>query len=693
MSDRLTLRGGAARSRAADRPGPVDAADLGWILLLPAVLIAVPAIALLAPIGGRLLLPDPGYHYWPGIVVVRKATVHIGYVLFVLAALAYAASIVALRGAQLRPRLRRLLVALAQAGVLAFVVVCWIAQRRGVVAGERKAYFTPATLTVAAVVTAAVALGVHLRRGGARRLDPLALLRRADVRAVGWACLGVAVLATLLWLLPAIHTDRATPSGAAYLDSLFFDESSAVVDGRSPLVNMVAYGTLWPYLAAIPLWAAGGAFAAFSVTMATIAGAAMLAVHGVLRRVTGSPLLALGLYLPVLATSFFIEETTGGDRYDPGTYFGMFPLRYAGPYLLAGLTVWQLGRKPADRWSLRLLFAAGGLVALNNVDFGGAALLASAAAVLVVRRPPDRAALGRIALDAAIGLAAALALVSLLTLVRAGSLPHLALLTRYGRVFVDGGAENLRLPVLGFQLVVSATFVAAAAVAAVRVARGERGDLLGGMLAWCAIFGFGASVYYYAYRSHPDVLISLFSIWSLTLALLVVAALRGAPAARPRRWPSAPALAVTFGFALAVCSLAQVPSPWGELQRIGRPTADVPGSVPAGGFREAPVTQIVAEQTRPGERVVILSQVGHRVARDARVVNVSPYTGLEQMPAIEQLDETVGILRREGGTKLFVAQPSPPGMEAELSRLGFVLAGHWSVNAWPAPVVTEYRAS
>jgi len=688
------LRGGAARSRAADRPGPVDAADLGWILLLPAVLIAVPAIALLAPIGGRLLLPDPGYHYWPGIVVVRKATVQVGYGLFVLAALAYAASIVALRGARLRPRLRRLLVALAQAGVLAFVVVCWIAQRRGTFSGARDAYFTPATLAVSAVATAAVAVVVHLRRGGRLRVDAGAALRRADTRAVGWACLGAAVLATVLWLLPAIHTDSATPSGAAYLDSLFFDETTAVLDGRSPLVNMVAYGSLWPYLVALPLRAFGGAYGAYAVTMATIAGAAMLAVHGVLRRVTRSPLLALGLYLPVLATSFFIEEAIGGDRYDPGTYFGMFPLRYAGPYLLAWLTVWQLGRDAAGRWSLRLLFAAGGLVALNNLDFGGAALLASAAAVAVVRRPSDRAALGRLALDAAAGLVAALALVSLVTLVRAGSLPHLALLTRYGRVFVDGGAENLRLPALGFQLVVSATFVAAAAAAAVRVARGEQRDLLGGMLAWCAIFGFGASVYYYAYRSHPDVLIALFSIWSLTLALLLVAALRGAPAARSRHWPSAPALAVTFGFALAVCSLAQVPSPWGELQRIGEATrADQAKAVPAGGFREAPVTRIVAEQTRPGERVVVLSQVGHRVARDAHVVNVSPYTGLEQMPAVEQLDETVGILRREGGTKLFVVQPSPPGMEAELGRLGFAVAGRWNVSAWPVPIVTEYRAS
>ncbi len=682
---------GVARTRAAVRPDPVDPADLGWILLLPAVLLAAALIALLAPVGGRVLLPDPGYHYWPGTTVVRKPAIHVGYALFVLCALGYAGAIVALRRARMRPPLRRALVAVSQAALLAFVVACWLAQRENVFAGTRKAYFTPATLAVAALATAAAAVIVHARRRG-RLADPLASLRRLDAGTVAWACLAVAVLATVVWVLPAVHTDRATPSGSAYLDALFFDESTAVLDGRSPLVDMVAYGSLWPYLTAIPLRVFGGAFGAFSVTMATLTGLALLSVHGVLRRVTRAPLLALALYLPVLATSFFVEQQIAGDRYDPGTYYGMFPLRYAGPYLLAWLTARQLGRAATGRWSLRLLFAAGGLVALNNLDFGGAALIGTVAAVLVVERPESRAALGRLALDAALGLAGTLALVSCVTLARAGSLPHLGLLTRYGRVFVDGGAENLRLPVLGLHLVISATFVAAAAVAAVRVARGARRDLLAGMLAWCALFGFGASVYYYAYRSHPDVLISLFSIWSLTLALLLAAALRGTAQAPVRAWPGVPALAVTFGFAVLACSLAQLPSPLAEARRIARATPlEVPGTVPAGGFRQAAVTRLVAERTGPGERVVILSQVGHRVARDAHVVNVSPYTGLEQMPAREQLDEAVAILRREGGTKVFVAQRPPPGIEAELGRLGFALAGRWIVGAWSEPVVSEYR--
>src|SRR6185312_3422590 len=148
-----------------------------------------------------------------GLVAVRKPTVDAGYGLFVLCALGYAGAIVVLRGVRLPPRARRALVALAQAAAFAFVAVCWIAQRHDVYFGIRKAYFTNATLLVAAAATVATALVVHALRSGRLRADPLTRLRRLDARAVGWACLAVAVVATVVWVLPAIHTDRATPSG------------------------------------------------------------------------------------------------------------------------------------------------------------------------------------------------------------------------------------------------------------------------------------------------------------------------------------------------------------------------------------------------------------------------------------------------------------------------------------------------
>jgi hypothetical protein len=681
-------RGGG---QARPRPEAVPAADVAWVLLLPAAAISAAAIVLFAPIGGRLLLRDPHYDYWTG-PGTRKAAVHVGYALFVVCAVAYAGAIVRFAGMRMARAARRGLVVAAQLATVAFLLACLVFQRHVVVAGTRNAYFTPATLTVAALATLAVAAFARLRGGGAAASARLMPPGWAHRRAVRVACLAAAALAIVVFVLPAVHTDDATPSGQAYLGSLFYDEANAVLNGRSTFVEMVAYGNLWPYVTLVPLHAFGDTYATFTVAMAALTALALLAVWGVLRRVVREAPLALALFLPVLATGFFLERRTNGDRYDPGTYFGMFPLRYAGPYLLAWLTAWQLGRDPDERWTRRLLFAAAGLVALNNVDFGGAALAATVLACVVHCWPRDRRASGALMLDVAIGLAGALGAVSALTLAREGSLPQLGLLVRYGRVFVDGGVANSRLPVLGMHLVVSATFVAAGAVAAVRASRSRGGELLAAMLAWCALFGLGASVYFYAYRSLPDVLVNLFSIWSLTLALLVAAALR---AASPpgRRVPSLPVLALTFAFALAACSLAQAPSPVQQLRRIGGSTPSVPGSVPAGAFRAAAAIRIVAARTRPGEVVAIVSPLGHRIAHGAGVVNVCPYTGWEQMPAREQLAETVELLRREGGTKLYVAQAPTFGLEAELTRLGFVLAGRWRAESWPEPTISEYRAA
>jgi hypothetical protein len=84
--------------------------------------------------------------------------------------------------------------------------------------------------------------------------------------------------------------------------------------------------------------------------------------------------------------------------------------------------------------------------------------------------------------------------------------------------------------------------------------------------------------------------------------------------------------------------------------------------------------------THPGEHVLILSGVGHRIALDAHVVNVSPYTGLGQMPAREQLAEALIALRREGGTKVFAAEDMPPGMRPLLGRWGYK-----HVHTWKEP--------
>jgi hypothetical protein len=217
----------------------------------------------------------------------------------------------------------------------------------------------------------------------------------------------------------------------------------------------------------------------------------------------------------------------------------------------------------------------------------------------------------------------------------------------------------------------------------VRVAQDAHDRLLTTMLAWAGIFGLGASVYFYAYRSHPDVLLNIFSAWAFALALLTIVVLRSE---RTReRLPALPALLVLFGFGLAVCSVAQVPRPWSEVSRI----AD------DGGEQHPLVLSAMAEEvrerTRPGEPVAIFVQVGHRVAREAGVVNVSPYPGFKQMPAREQMDDTLARLRAEGGRTIFVGQEMPPGMAAYLHRNGWRQTRRSDGLGWSGAPVFELR--
>src|SRR5215212_7272563 len=440
---------------AASRPEPVSPAALAWLLLPAALVVAAPLVLLLAPPLGDVLFAEPGLHYWVELSAVRKPAIQAGYPLAAACVVAYAAAIplVARRGPTLDRRVRRAAVASVQLLGLGLLIACWIAQRHVTSLGNRRVYFTTATVIVAALLTTLAVIALVRREdvaGWAPRLP------RPSARALSVTCAVLALLATGVWALSGVYTDHSLVAApdALFLGAWFFDETLAVLNGRSPLVDMAAYGYLWPYVAAIPVGAFGGTYLAYTATMMALTGAALLALYWTLQRVTRRALFALVLYLPVLATAFFVELGTPASRYSPGTYYGMFPLRYAGPFLLVLLTTLYIGGARRRRTTV-LLFMAAGLVLLNNLDFGLATLLGTFVALALTGRPLDVRSLTRLALDAALGALAALALVSALTLIRDGALPQLDLLTRYGRIFVVGGQGNVGLPGLGLHVAIT----------------------------------------------------------------------------------------------------------------------------------------------------------------------------------------------------------------------------------------------
>lgn len=651
------------RTEQADerRRAAPTAEQAAWLAALPATLVMLLAILVLGPPLGGLAFESPPLPYWPE---VRRELVHPEDVEHARYAIAVAAPLVlvALTWLLLRrsPPLANgaALARAAEAAAALALAGCFVAQWAYVFPRESEPgysvhYFTAATLLAAAAIAGAI---VGALRSPWVRARWAAGTRSRPAAAAAWLA---AVAAIAVAVLPALQTDGGIAAGnnwILYHVQFTFDETLAVRNGRSPLGDFATqYAALWPYVLAGGMSVLGASLAGFTAQLALLTGAAMLALFDLLRRVTRSALVALLLFLPLLATIAFRLDGAEPDRFALANYYGTMPLRYGAPFLLAWLTARHLdGAWPRRAWPL---FLAAGLTALNNAEMGLSAFGATGAALLVVRGL-DRQALLGLAREAGAGLVAALALVTALLLVRTGSPPDFSLLVRYGRVFASGFAMAPIRPVVGVSTVLFLTYVGAIGVAFVRRLDG-RDPLLTGLLMWSGVFGLGAGAYY-AGQSAPEGLIQQLPPWALAVMLLTMVAVRRL-AARPRGLPTPAEAACLFGFGLLACSLAQLPAPWSQLERLGRDGGPALFSQPIG-------ERFVERQTRPGEPVLILTTLGHDIAEAAGVENVEPYTGTLSLQTREQLADSVRALREAGGRKLFVLEQY--AWSSQLAALG-----------------------
>jgi FAD/FMN-containing dehydrogenase len=219
---------------------------------------------------------------------------------------------------------------------------------------------------------------------------------------------------------------------------------------------------------------------------------------------------------------------------------------------------------------------------------------------------------------------------------------------------------------MGFHIAMYATFVAAIVTATVQAARRDGGPVLTGMLVWSGIFGLGASSYYVG-RSDVLNLIALFSAWCFALLLLTVVVVRSLAGARARR-PTVADVAVLFGCGLAACAIVQVPLPWTQISRLRQAAPAI--------FKQTTATRFVARTTTPGEKVAILIPLGHRVAFDAGVVDVAPYSGSESIPTVNQMQTTLEAMRSAAVERVYVDKAiAYPGQFRALVRAGWVTTG------------------
>lgn len=556
-------------------------------------------------------------------------------------------------------------------------------------------YFKPLLLSPANLILG-ICIGLLLTGAILRWDGELSGWARAADRRLGsfWLIAGIAVLATVIFVLPAVVTDgtvgQAGPLASNHIPVQAEDYFS-VVNGRTPLVNYIAqYVNLLP-LAVEPVLATfHSSITAYSVAVCVLSTAGLMAIFGAFNQVTRRPWAALGLYLPFIALALFPWRDVGAHRNFDATYYGVLPGRLFGPFVLA----WLCALSTRRRIPVWALFTAGGLVLLNNAEFGVAAIVGLVVALGVSwdRSIPLGRRLRTLAVEGGAGLLGAILLVCAITLLRSGELPNPSLLTYWNRIFLKESFGLQAMPSLGLHWALYATYAAALLIAAVRYVRADPDRTLTAMLAFSGAFGLVTAMYFVG-RSSQFQLMLLFPAWGFSLALVAWAAGRALWSAAGDRIALRrlllPATAALIGFGVMVSSIDRVSPPWRQVDRLIKGGPAVNDQLAAQHYVEA--------HTRPGEKVLILgTSLDHRVAERAGVVNVSPLNGVEALISRAEADRSLDQLQGEGGTQVFEAVTNPPQTGAFPFRIPEFAAilrerGYREVGQDPASGLTLWR--
>jgi hypothetical protein len=666
----------------SERPGeaaPVNgrpsAEDIAWVGLWPASLVLAVCLLWLAPPLSDLY-PEPSHRLFPvWEAVANPEPLEATRFLFALV-VPFALAGTVLLGSAASPQ-RRLDPAVIVLQAAAIGLIAWgaVEQDTGPYVPFPPDYFGQLLLSVPVVVLG-VAIGLALVVAAMRKAS-FDRLRAADRASPGWrrGAFVVAIALTALWLLPAVVTDGTVaasgvlPSGHIPVQG---EDYFAVVNGRTPFVDYVPqYVHLLPLVVAPVLAAFDMSLTSFSLLMVGLSLAAMLALYGVFLQVTGRPVAALALYVPVLAISLIPWAQEGVQREFNASYYAFFPGRYLGPFLVAWLCAVVVRGRRVPAW---LPFLIAGLAALNNAEFGVPSVLALTAALALGsdREQPFAARARNLLLPAAAGLCAATALVIVVVLVRAGELPDFGSLAHYSDIFARQGFGLVPMPTLGLHVAVYFTYVAAILATVVRYVRQSENPTLTAMLAFAGVFGLLTGSYF-AGRSLPWQLMLMFPIWGLALALLTWTTLLHLRSTARKRGIEAryflPAAATLIGFGVMVAAIIAFPLPWKQVERLsdsGPAVNDAPGE-----------QRFVEDRTTSGEPVVILgTPTDHRLAERAGVANLSPWNGIRSVYSERDVDRAVEALERAGGSKVFLGRTGESSVPSGAGAIGRTLAAH-----------------
>jgi hypothetical protein len=649
---------GHLRSRLAISPG-----DLTWVLVAAGALLLAAAFAWLAPTLSHLY-PSPTHDEFAvwRILIVPEPLEETRAILALGTPLLLTAIVVALsRARPSRPRLDAMIVPLQVGGVVLLVFAVLDQPQTGPLLSPDyfERYLVSAPNLIVGIVIGVLLTAVLVRPPAVRWPTSLA---NAVARVGGWRWLAllIAIVATAIWLLPAVNTDgtvvRAGPLASSHIP-IQGEDYFAAVNGRTPLVDYISqYANLLPILVEPVLRAAGPSITSLSITLCVLSALAMVAIYGAFVQIVRGMWRALALYVPWVALSLFPWNQDGPYREFNGIYYGVFPGRYFGPFILAFLCAFALRTRRIPTYAL---FAFAGLVVLNNYEFGMGALLALIVALAAGgdRAVPLRRRLLGLLVEGVAGLVMAVAFVSLITLVRTGDLPDPALLTYFNRLFLRDSYGLEPMSSLGMHWLLYATYSAALLIAAVRYVRHDPDRVLTAMLAFSAILGLVTGMYFVG-RSSQYQLMLIFPAWGFSLALVAwtaAGALRSAGGDRLRlRRLLIPACLALIGFGVMVAAIDRLPRPQQQLDRLeaGGTGADL-----------GPSERFIEARTRPGEDILLIGfGPEHLIADRAGVVNVSPLNSVTSLISPAEANRSIDELEDSGGN-LVIERVSalPPG--------------------------------
>jgi hypothetical protein len=628
----------------------VSADDLAWLAAAGAALAVAGAIAWLAPLLSNLY-PSPSHDVfttWRGAINPEPLE-EVRSVIALSTPSLVAAIVVAFGGRSFaRPALDPLIIAVqVAAAVLLVVAVLHQPQAPSYLRADCCDHYLISTRDLAAGVAIGILLTAVAVRPPERLLSTSARDALERVRSLPWLALLIAIAVTVVWLLPAVNTDGTLP-GAGSLPSSHIpvqgEDYFAAVNGRTPLVDYISqYANLLPILLEPMLKAVGPSITSVSISMCVISAIAMAAIYFMFLQVTRGAWSALALYVPWVALSMYPWIDTGAHREFNGIYYGVFPARYFGPFLLAWLCAMGLRGRRIPTFAL---FALAGVVVLNNYEFGIGALLSLIAAAVAGwdRNQPVRHRLTELLAHGGAGLIAALALVCAITLARTGELPDFSLLTYYNRLFLRESFGLAPMSSLGLHWALYATYSAVLVLAAVRYVRREADRALTGMLAFSGVFGLVTSMYFVG-RSVQIQLFLLFPAWGLALGLAAWAAARSLRAAgsdrvRLRRL-LIPACCALIGFGVMVAAITRLPQPQRQVERLRND--GTPQDL-------KPVERLVESWTTPGQHILLIGATpDHLIADRAKVVNTSPLNGITSLISPAEADRSIDQLEDAGG--------------------------------------------